>query len=253
MPTASPRATSKDTFLSAQSSSSSSATPAARPRSTLPSRRNGAFASSVSTSVNRSRRCCNRPMWYILPRPSTLMAISLIPLGQIGKGSFETPEIIGSTKQDQERGRRRDGHNGSRGGVRVEQSPSESLHDTGHRIDSVDASPGLGQEAAGICYRGDEKPGLDDKRYHIANVTKLNVHGGEPVRHPERRDHRQEHKERQPQDLDTGNDAVEKHHGHQHEERKREVYEPCDDGCGRHDEAREVYLRDHAGVQHEAV
>ena len=222
--------------------------------------------------INDSRRVLYRirssPIRYCFPSPSTRTARTLMVGSRTaptpgrslaGSGSDQMTSAKPRSIRRKVEGTRDEGHerhDGARGehrGVKrpgSEKGPPEALHDSRHRIQSVDPR---GQShfvelrdhlARRIDHRGDEQPDLDEEGNDVPNVSIFHGEGRQPQTDAHRRGRREQEKERKPEHRHGRPDSVPHHHSNENQKRDREVHDARENRGDRNDESRKVDLGD---------
>ena len=93
-------------------------------------------------------------------------------LNDIREGPLHPSEISGAGDEEYQCGSSRNIYHRTRR-ICPQESPAKSLHDTYHRVQPVQSSPGLRKETAGVDDRCGKHPDLGEEREHEPEITVL--------------------------------------------------------------------------------
>ncbi len=139
------------------------------------------------------------------------------------------------------------------GGLAAEEAPSETVNDADHRVQRVEETVLLGDDARTEADRRDVEAELDDEGDDEAEIAVFDIQGGEPEAGPEGGEEGKENEDGEQEELPAGEELVVDHHAGEDDKADQEINKRDDDGGGGDDEPGEVNLADEVGIADEAI
>src|SRR5262249_10217816 len=97
----------------------------------------------------------------------------------------------------------------------AQKAPAKAVDHPDDGVQTIPEAPGIWHHRAGEPHGRDVEPELDDERDDVAEVTVLDVEGGDEEGGAEAREHSERNEGRQQHDLPAGHNPVPSHDGEQ--------------------------------------